>query len=155
MKKKILNTLFIITLVFSIYFIKISGVDAAGFSVTKTASGVDYTNNSHSAVFKVNYDNKDISGGVNNGFCLQPRYENTTNFTSATTTLTSSNDSSYYISLGTNKNLPLRAIIYYAYNAPGWKKHSSDMTTFYGNHFSGHKTYDSNVYHTISAFAWL
>ena len=151
MRKRILNILFVLTIVFSIGFIKISSVKAAGFDVDKTASGVNYTGNSHSAVFKVTYDDKDISGGENNGFCLQPRYENTTNFTSADTTLTSSNDGSYYYDLGNSHYLPLRAIIYYSYNAPGWKKHSSDMTTFYGSHFSGHNTYSTYVYHTVSS----
>ena len=125
-KKKVLIFISAFLIAMTIIFGHIGTVRAA-MSVTKDASGVYYGTNAHSAVFSVLWNNSTMSDGVSNGFCLQPRYSNSSTFSSYTT-LKSSNDSSYYYTASGGK-LPLRAIVYYAYNAPGWKKHSSDLTT--------------------------
>ena len=146
--KKEYKLIILLTIAFTTLFFNCSDVEA--FAITTDSSGVYYADNAHSAVFTLKDDNgNSISGGVSNAFCTQPRYVYSTDFSSYTT-FDSSNDSTYHTT-AYGGDLPLRAILYYAYNAPGWNKHSSDLVSFYSNHFSGHRTYTADVYHTISA----
>ena len=151
MKKKY-KLLTIISIIFTFFFIGKVNASALSFSQTASQSSVYYASGAHSAAFKYSIGGQDVSDGSYNGFCMQPRYGNHDESFSTYTTFEKSNDSTYYYTIpGTSNKLPYRAIMYYAYNAPGWKKNSSTMVSKYSNKFSEHSTYSANVYHTISA----
>ena len=143
--------LFIVS--FVALFIGMDKAFAVSFSEdTGAKQSVRYTSNATTAAFKYEVDGEDVSDGHLNGFCMQPRYSDHDSSFTSVTTFSSSNDSTYsYTIPGTSNKLPYRAIMYYTYNAPGWTKNSSTLTTFYSNHFSGHSSYTTGVYHAISA----
>ena len=152
MKKstKIFGILSIIIVIFIIFFINIRNVKPAnGFTVSKSDSAIYYAPDAHSAVFKVTKNGKDISNGKNNAYCLQPRFEDNSDFTNYEVLDATKDSTNYYTT--SNGNLPLRAVVYYAYNAPGWTQHSTDLENYYSNNFSNHSALNDNVYHTMSA----
>ena len=103
----------------------------------------------NSARFKVTKNGQTIaSSSYYNGFCIEPTWSNHSENV-VLELFTSSDDSNYYYEFD-SKKLPLKAIAYFSYDAPGW---DSEIATKYSQVFSqsGYTPQNGNDYALLSA----